>query len=474
MGLAAARDDARGRHASAACGTWLLALRPSAPRAGRPLVSLPLAELHARARRAPRPGAPPARATAARAFAAGAALAAVAALGGCAPAERGHDVAARAAGPSAGTSGAMGVDDFGDSVRAPARPPARVVSLNPTTTELLFALGAGGRVVGRTRWDVYPDSARRVPDLGDGLRPNVEAVLAARPDLVVLYAGADNRDAARAFRAAGVPVVALKIDRVAEFAAAARLLGRVVGDSARGATVADTVLATVARVRRATAGRPRPRALWPLFDEPLYVAGGGSFLSELLDAAGADNVFADLPAPSPQVSREEVLRRGADVVVTGTAGAARLRREPAWRGLAAVRDGRIVVADSSLVLRPGVKLGEAAAMLAERLHPGALGAAPRAERPDPATCARRTGSSASRRSRRSASSRWRGARCRSRRARCSRRSAVAATRRRWRSSATSACRASRSPRSSAPRSAAAAPHCRASSGTRSPNRTCWA
>jgi ABC-type Fe3+-hydroxamate transport system substrate-binding protein len=274
---------------------------------------------------------------------------------------------------------AGGVDDFGDTVRLPAagRAPRRVVSLNPTTTELLFALGAGGRLVGRTRWDVYPDSARLVPDLGDGIRPNVEAVLAARPDLVVLYAGADNRDAARAFRAAGVPVVALKIDRIAQFAGAARLLGRVVGDSARGATVADTVLATLARVRAATAALPRPRAVWPLFGEPLYVAGGGSFLSELLDAAGADNVFGDLPAPSPQVSREEVLRRGADVIVTGPSGAARLRREPAWQGLAAVRTGRVVVVDTALLLRPSVQLGRAAAMLAERLHPGALAAASR-------------------------------------------------------------------------------------------------
>jgi ABC-type hemin transport system substrate-binding protein len=114
--------------------------------------------------------------------------------------------------------------------------------------------------------------------------------------------------------------VALKIDRIEQFGRAARLLGRVVGDSARGDTVADTVLATVARVRAATAGRPRPRAVWPLVGDPLYVAGAGSFLSELLDAAGATNVFADLPQPSPQVSREEVLRRDADLVVTGPAG----------------------------------------------------------------------------------------------------------------------------------------------------------
>jgi ABC-type Fe3+-hydroxamate transport system substrate-binding protein len=254
-------------------------------------------------------------------------------------------------------------------VRA-AAPATRIVSLNPTTTELMFALGAGARLVGRTHWDEYPAAARAVPDLGDGLRPNVEAVLAARPDVVLLYASADNRSAAATLRAAGVRVVALRIDRVAQFAAAARLLGRVVGDSAAGATVADTVLASIARVRRATAGRPRVRALWPLSDAPLYVIGGGSYLSELMDAAGATNVFGDLPQPSPQVSREEALRRGADVVFSSAAGARRIAREPGWAALAAVRDGRVYTVDSALVLRPGVRLGEAAAMLARRLHPG--------------------------------------------------------------------------------------------------------
>jgi ABC-type Fe3+-hydroxamate transport system substrate-binding protein len=291
------------------------------------------------------------------------------ALGGTA-CEREHGGAAPPGTPAA--TRAAAIDDFGDTVRVPADAPRRVVSLNPTTTELLFAIGAGKRLVGRTHWDVYPDSARRVPDLGDGIRPNVEAVLAARPDLVVLYASADNRDAARAFRGAGIPVVALKIDRIEQFGRAARLLGRVVGDSARGDTVADTVLATVARVRAATAGRPRPRAVWPLVGDPLYVAGAGSFLSELLDAAGATNVFADLPQPSPQVSREEVLRRDADLVVTGPAGAARLRGERAWQALTAVRTGRIVVVDTAFLLRPSVQLGQAAAMLAERIHPGAL------------------------------------------------------------------------------------------------------
>ena len=113
--------------------------------------------------------------------------------------------------------------------------------------------------VSRTRWDVYPDSARRVPDLGDGIRPNVEVVLAARPDLVVLYAGAENREAAGRLAEAGIAVVALKVDRIDDFRRATRLLGAAVAAPRRAATVVDTVSRTLDRVRAATAGRARPR-----------------------------------------------------------------------------------------------------------------------------------------------------------------------------------------------------------------------
>jgi ABC-type Fe3+-hydroxamate transport system substrate-binding protein len=235
---------------------------------------------------------------------------------------------------------------------------------------LLFALGVGPRLVGRTHWDLYPDSARAVPDLGNGIRPNVEAVLATRPQLVVLYASADNRAAADALRRAGVAVVALKIDSIAEFYRAARTLGDAVGAPDRASVLVDSVSRSIARVRAVTAGAPRPNVVWPLFDQPLYVIGGGSFLSELIDVAGGRNVFADAPQPSPQVSQEEVLRRDADVVLTGASSAARMRTEPGWAALRAVRTGRVLVVDPTLVERPSVRLGEAARSIALLLHPG--------------------------------------------------------------------------------------------------------
>ena len=293
-------------------------------------------------------------------------LAATAAAAGCDPRT---DAPRPAVDESALTRGAAPiVDDFGDTVTAD-RAARRIVSLNPATTEILFAIGAGARLVGRTRWDVWPDSARLVPDLGDGIRPNVEAVLAARPDLVVLYASADNRAAAQRLRAAGIATYAAKIDSIAEFERAVVHLGRLTGDTARARLTRDTVRAALEAVRTATRARRPPSVFWHVWDDPLITIGGGSYLTELVAIAGGRNVYADLADVSPQVAREDVLRRDPDVVIAGPQGARRIAADVAWRPLRAVRDGRIVVVDTNLVGRPSVRLGEAARSLARLLHP---------------------------------------------------------------------------------------------------------
>jgi len=263
----------------------------------------------------------------------------------------------------------VGVDDFGDSIVVGARP-QRIVSLSPATTEILFALGAGPRLAGRTHWDASPPAALSVPDLGDGIRPSVETILAARPDLVILYASEENRPAAAALRAAGVRVVTLRMNLIAEFRRATAVLGAVVGADSVARVVTDSVTRTLERVRVATRALPHPSVFMPAYQAPLLTIGGGSFLSELVTIAGGRNVFGDLAAPSPQISFEEVLRRNPDVVLTNPSVVTSLRNEPRWRSLPAWRAGRVLIWDTTLVTRPGVKLGEAAVSLARLLHPG--------------------------------------------------------------------------------------------------------
>ena len=262
-------------------------------------------------------------------------------------------------------------DDYGRAV-AIERPPSRIVSLNPATTELLFALGAGGRVVGRTQYDHWPDSARLVPSLGPGMRPNIEAVLATHPDLVVLYASAEDRGAADRLTAAGVPTVAFRMDLIRDFARVTDALGKLLGDTVRARTVVDSVTATLDRVRRATAALSRPSVFFHTWESPLITIGGGSFLSQLVDVAGGHNVYGDIAAPSAAVTLEDVVRRDPDIVLVSPIERARMLSSARWRSLRAVRDGRVLAYDTNLVARPSVKLGEAAVSLAALLHPGAV------------------------------------------------------------------------------------------------------
>jgi iron complex transport system substrate-binding protein len=262
-------------------------------------------------------------------------------------------------------------DDFGDTLLVRAAP-RRIVSLNPSTTELLFAIGAGTRVVGRTTYDQWPEAARAVPDLGAGLRPNVEAVLAARPDLVLLYASDDNRDAARRLRVAGVATAAYRVDRIADFRRVTLALGALTGNSLAARATVDSVDATIARVRGATAALPRPTVFWPLYDQPLLAVGGGSFLDELIDVAGGSNIYGFLPEPSPRITVEDLLQRDPDVILLSPESRARYVADPRWRALRAVRAHRLFAVDTTIVYRPGPRLGEAARSIASLLHPGAV------------------------------------------------------------------------------------------------------
>ncbi|MDP1890410.1 MAG: helical backbone metal receptor [Gemmatimonadaceae bacterium] len=291
-----------------------------------------------------------------------------------------HD--APVAAPGDAPSTAPLVDDFGDTLRL-AQPAQRIVSLNPVTTEAMFALGSDARLIGRTKWDASPPQVRRIPDLGDGLQPNVEAVLAARPDLVVLYAAEANRTAAAAFRRAGVQTLSMRTDRIADLARALRALGIALGDSAAAQVVADSVRRSLNAVRARAPRQPSLSVFWYAWPSPIITIGAGSYLDELIALAGARNVFGDLTQPSPQVSLESVAQRNPDVIFAGPIAARRLRGDARWQSVRAVREGRVFVFDTSLVGRPGVRLGEGARSLRALLDSAARTIADSAARTRP-------------------------------------------------------------------------------------------
>jgi iron complex transport system substrate-binding protein len=253
--------------------------------------------------------------------------------------------------------------------------PARIVSLNPTTTELLFALGAGPRLVGRSDACDYPPRAADVPSLGGGFPPSVEAVVGARPDLVVLYHSAGNAAAAARLRDLGISVLPLRTDRLADVAHAARVLGNAVGLAAAGDSIADLLETELASERAAGSGSDeRTPTLLLAWDQPVIVLGAGSFASELLELAGGRNVFADVSAPSVPVSLEAIAERRPEVVLLAGSEMPGLEHRPEWRTLPAVRAGRLLRLTQSSSNRPSPRAPAAVRDLRARLAALASGA----------------------------------------------------------------------------------------------------
>ena len=263
-------------------------------------------------------------------------------------------------------------DDWHRSVAltAPAR---RIVSLSPATTELVFALGAGDRLVGRTTWCDWPAAAKQVPDMGNGIGINVEAVAAARPDLVLVYPSEANRSAVQQLDQLGITSAALKQDAIAEWRGTVRWVARALGDSARGDSLLadfDRRLAAV-RVPDSSADRFlfRPSVFIAVGANPPIAIGKGSFVSELLELAGGRNAFEEVAGPSAVVSLEAIVAHRPDgVLVLGPDSTIPdVRMRPGWRSIGAVARGFVIAVDGSQFNRPSPRLPEAVAELKRRM-----------------------------------------------------------------------------------------------------------
>jgi iron complex transport system substrate-binding protein len=251
--------------------------------------------------------------------------------------------------------------------------PQRIVSLAPSTTEILFAIGLGERMAGTCSQCDYPEAARALPRVGSYLLPSVEAVLGVRPDLVVAVPTPANREAVRALERLGTRVLVVRDRVLADLWDGMRAIGAATGSAAAATRLEAEVHEQLARVTACTAGRPRPRVLMVVGHRPLMVVGGGTLQHELLGIAGGDNVGADIGAAFPQTSLEVVAARAPDVIVDAAMGGEQGAGEvfASLRHVPAVRDGRVVVVAADELLRTGPRVAEAARRLAGVLHPEA-------------------------------------------------------------------------------------------------------
>lgn len=260
---------------------------------------------------------------------------------------------------------------------APPGPPVgvahRVVSLAPSVTEVMFALGVGDRLVGTCGQCNYPEAATRLPRVGGYLAPSVEAVLGARPDLVVAVPSPGNREAVRAIERAGVRVLVVQDRTLADLWAQVRALAAALDVAEAGERLVADVTARLEAVRRRVADLPPTRVLLVVGHSPLIVAGRGTLQDELLTLAGGENVAADAGAVWPQLSLEVVVARAPEVILDAAMGTEEGGRQlfAALTTVPAVQSGRIVPLRGDALLRAGPRVAEAAATLAAALHPEA-------------------------------------------------------------------------------------------------------
>lgn len=251
------------------------------------------------------------------------------------------------------------------------RPPAaplRVVSLAPSLTDTVIALGLAGRLVGVTRYDDAPE-VKQLARVGGFLDPSPEAVLGLRPDLVLWLADGGAFPAVRRIAELGVPVRAIPVVDVPDVIACARLVAEALGDPAAGRRLARSLEEAIARTERRAAALPRVRVLMAVGRDPLVVAGPGSYPDALLRMAGGVNA-AEGGRPWPVYSLERAAAANPDLVVDAAVneppeGIARLAAIPA------VRAGKVVRLASDDALRPGPRLARALEELLRALHPEA-------------------------------------------------------------------------------------------------------
>jgi cobalamin transport system substrate-binding protein len=263
---------------------------------------------------------------------------------------------------------------------AQAGEPRRIISLVPALTEMVFAVGAGDRVVAVSSYDDYPPQVRSLPRVGALLDPDTERIIALRPDLVMVYGS--QTDLMTQLTRASIPYFEYRHAGFAGITSTIRAIGQRIGRASAADSVAAGIERHFGEIRSRTANLPKPRTLLVFGRERgalrnIYASGGRGFLHDMLEAAGGTNVFADIVAESVQASSELILTRAPEVIIElRTAGmleeSDRRQEIKVWSALAslpAVRDQRIYLLTRKGLAVPGPGVADSTEEFVKILHP---------------------------------------------------------------------------------------------------------
>jgi iron complex transport system substrate-binding protein len=263
-----------------------------------------------------------------------------------------------------------------------AAPPQRIVSTAPSITEMLYALGLGDRVVGVTRYCRYPPEAQLKPKIGDYTSPNLEAIAALKPDLVIIQ----TNPVRLAERLGALRLKSLEIDQenIAALYKSIRVVGDATGVATGAAQLVESIRAKLEQIRQRAAALPRKRVMFVIGRTPnrlegLVVVGKASYLNEIIQIAGGENVFRDAVAAYPTVSLEEVLARNPQVIadmgdMSDTVDVTEAHKREVvglWQRMGtveAVKQHHVFAVASDIFVVPGPRVVNAAQAFLEMLH----------------------------------------------------------------------------------------------------------
>lgn len=260
-------------------------------------------------------------------------------------------------------------DDTGRLVTL-AAPARRIVSLAPHLTELLFAAGAGQRIVGVVDYSDFPPAAQGIERVGDSARLDLERIAMLAPDLVVAWDSGNPALQVQRLRALGVPVYASEPRRLADVASTLRRLGVLAATGTTAEARATAFEGEIAALRTRYAQRRELRVFHQIWSRPLMTVNGKHMVSEVLQLCGARNVFAGLGPLTPTVSREAVVAQDPDVILATTGDTSEPARLSAWQrlpGLRAVRSGNLLVLDADTLHRSTDRIITGAREVCEKL-----------------------------------------------------------------------------------------------------------
>ena len=271
----------------------------------------------------------------------------------------------------------LGSQRFMDALGRPVvldRPPARIVSLAPSITEILYYLGLGDRVVGVTTFSNYPPQAALKPKVGSYAHLNVERILELSPDLVIGTKDGNDPNVVGLLEQAGIQVYIVNPRHVQDVAQTLRSIGSVCGISKRGTELAQLLSRRVRRVQQLVAGLPKPVVFLQINLKPIISVGRDAIHNDVIRLAGGINMMQDAPNTYPTVSLEEVLARKPDVIIISCmerGGRFEKAKEAwmQWNSIPAVRHHRVYLVDSDILDRPAPRIIKGLETVAELLHP---------------------------------------------------------------------------------------------------------